>query len=111
MQLKLSTLLAIIAIIFIYNYYFLMPVEQKPLHSAPTFAPQQTPQLPPQPPRVDTGFTILDVPMPRVEGFTVTPINDLYDGDHNDTNPYSYNNIPHDIAGNVRPDNLKTPSF
>lgn len=109
MQLKISTLLAIVALLFIYYFYFLAPSEKKMVQpSSYQPQPQQHQQLPPQPPHVDDNVTILDVPMPRVESFAVTSIEDLYEPEINDTNPYAniYSDQPYDLAGNVRPDNV-----
>jgi len=99
MQLKLSTLVAIIAIIFFAYYYF--------IYSPCQAASPQPQQLLPPPQEIypEAGFrpegvTMLDDGMH--ENFGVTILDDNAE-DHQ----FYYNpNDIYDLAGNVRPDNV-----
>lgn len=92
MQLKLSTLIVIIGLAFLI-YFMYNPPNSRPKHSLPP------PPSPPQRSAMNNGVTVLDdspLPPPPQESFGVTVLDDT------PMQEPSYN-----LAGNVRPDNIK----
>lgn len=124
MKLKLSNLLAIIAVIFFLYYYFIQCPRLKANQQPPT---EEQPAMAPMP-IADTGVTPLLPPRNfQQENFSVTPIEaivpenvsnvsfiNINNDDNGDgveytqyTAPNAYNsNEIYDMAGNVRPDNV-----
>lgn len=100
MQLKLSTLLIIIGVIFFAHYYFTypcIPAQGTPQHLLPH--PQQLP------PAIDNGMTILDIePVQEHFGLTLLEDDNVYDSNAS-YNVYDSNDI-YALAGNIRPDNV-----
>ena len=106
MNLKLSNLLAIIAIIFFLYYYFIHLPQEKALNGVPAEEEQQ--HLPQQEqPFIDNGVTQL-LHDSVVENFAVTPIdNIIYQQPSLNAQANTYDTTTiYDVAGNVRPDNV-----
>jgi len=107
MKLKLSNLLAIIAVIFFLYYYFI----QLPLEQAKQIQEQVKSQIQEKPIALDTGVTqLLPLRSQGIENFNVTPITSIINLEENDdmpsrSNVYDYTDM-YDLAGNVRPDNV-----
>lgn len=119
MKLKLSNLLAIIAVIFFLYYYFIhVPREQA--KAGEPVVEEEGPEMAPLP-ELENGVTPLLPPRGNDhENFSVTPIDTIINT--NQPVNYGYTDYPttslsaransynadeiYDVAGNIRPDNV-----